>query len=78
MSAKKIKKPIDEKCFNLPKASSAFIKKRWWEDTGGGIRNDILILEKGECLVIGPDSISLYSNYSEYENGHNNLGFIVR
>lgn len=61
-----------------PAAHLKFVKRTSSEDTGGGTINDKLELANGEFLVIAWDSITLYRNEFEYEEGYEPIGTILR
>lgn len=46
----------------------AFIAEVYSEDTGGGFECDVLTLKDGTVLVIGEESVVLYSDMDAWEN----------
>lgn len=60
---------------------AVFVKELYSEDTGGGLKCDVLLLRDDTVLVLGEDSIVLYSNFEAWQNNlvpEAQLGAILR
>jgi hypothetical protein len=55
-----------------------FIKSAETEQTGGGVMNDIIILDDGTCIVIDYNAIGYYKNYNCYADGIEPIKLIDR
>lgn len=55
-----------------------FVESTKTENTGGNVMVDFLTLNDGTLLAISADTIGLYKNIDDFDNGEEAISFIVR